>query len=165
MLHWNDDLAPRNETFSSFRSNSSIRCNKIPSGVTVYGDPRNDPDITCDESNIESHQSLTFPLVMDYYFFRQFAKVSSFPRKRDISPEVKKKKWSTLRVKEIESFPGGDTREMENGGNEAVGAKATRRPHKRCIRIANCVFGGLHRLPSNKPAIYSLRHAHRTSMS
>lgn len=92
MLHWNDDLAPRNETFSSFRSNSSIRCNKIPSGVTVYGDPRNDPDITCDESNIESHQSLTFPLVMDYYFFRQFAKVSSFPRKRDISPEVKKKK-------------------------------------------------------------------------
>lgn len=71
-----------------------------------------------------------------------------------------------LRVKETESFPGGGVRgrwKME------LTSKLTRRQRGGLIKgafvIANCVFGGLHRLPSNKPAIYSLRHAHRMSMS
>lgn len=132
----------------------------------------------CGESNIESHQSLTF--VMDYYFFRQFASQSFLVsregyfsrgltrcRKITVGDEKKKKeKKSMLRVKETESFPGGGVRgrwKME------LTSKLTRRQRGGLIKgafvIANCVFGGLHRLPSNKPAIYSLRHAHRMSMS
>lgn len=96
-----------------------------------------------------------------------FSRGLSRCRKITVSDEKKKKKKKSMfKVKETESFPGGGVRgrwKME------LTSKLTRRQRGGLIKgafvIGNCVFGGLHRLPSNKPAIYSLRHAHRMSMS